>query len=157
MGLLAFPTINGTAYSMVSVELRILNFTFVNVKDISYDRDRSRKMVEGTNPDPTAKTRGRNKYTASVELYLAEFNALIEELGPGYGEIVFPTFVTYSENGFDTITDEILGCTLDSTKAKVSGDDPLTRVIDLNPLKILYNGIDDVGLSLSTLGAAISF
>jgi hypothetical protein len=88
---------------------------------------------------------GENDYAADVELYLAEWNLFQSILGPGYGDVPFQTLVTYSANGFDTIQDVINGCTCDGLEASQGqGSDPLVRKFDMSPLKILFNGKDDL-------------
>jgi hypothetical protein len=63
--------------------------------------------------------------------------------------VAFTVLVTYGENGFDTIVDELLGCTMDTTEASNSqGPDPLVRKVELNPLKIRFNQIDDLEFPL---------
>ena len=144
------PLINGVRHSAASVELKVANIIIVGVKSVDYSRKRSRTQVRGFHPDPLGQTRGENEYDASIEIYLAEFNQLQAACqalngGKGYGDATFDVIVTYGENGFDTITDTIRGCNIDSTEAGVSqGPDALTRKIELSPLKILYNGLDDL-------------
>jgi hypothetical protein len=114
-------------------------------KSINYGRTRSRGLVRGNHPDPIAKTRGENEYKCSVEMALAEYRLLVAEIGPGYGDLFFDTLVTYGEDGFTTVTDTILGCTIDDDDASNSqGPDPLMRKLDLAPLKILMAGVDDL-------------
>lgn len=176
-----YPFINGVRHSFSSIELKLGNQIFTGFKSINYSRKRTRTMVRGNSPDPLAKTRGDNEYTADCELYLAEWNLfqaqinsgqglisgvvgsiggvigqgagafaapLTDAIGlntTGYGDQLFSIHVTYTENGFTTITDILLGCTVDSTEASQSQSaDALVRKIDLGPLKILYNGIDDL-------------
>lgn len=149
---LSYPLINGVRHSFVSIELKLNNQIFVGFKSINYSRKRNRTMVRGNHPDPLAKTRGSNEYSADCEMYLAEFNlfqaALIttaQQQSLGYGDVAFQVLVSYSENGLDTIQDVINGCTLDETTASQSqGDDPLVRKLDLAPLKVLFNSVDDV-------------
>ncbi len=91
-------------------------------------------------------------------MLLAEYNALQaalinaanqQGLNGGYGDVFFQVIVMYNENGFDTITDTINGCTMDSTEASNSeGTDPSKRKFDLAPLKILFNGQDDLASPL---------
>jgi hypothetical protein len=140
-----YPLINGVRHSFASVELKFAGQIFIGVKAVNYSRTRTRAEVRGNHPDPLGKTQGENVYAGDIEIYLAEFNRLETLLGAGYGDSFFSCVVTYSANGFDTIVDTITGCTIDTTEAALSqGPDPLTRKIDLKPLKILFNGIDDV-------------
>lgn len=144
-----YPLINGVRHSFASIELKLNSQIFIGFKSINYTRTRSRSKVRGNSPDPLGKTMGENDYTADCEVYIAEWNLFQELLGPGYGDVFFPVLVTYSANGFDTIQDVINGCTMDSTEASNSqGPDPTIRKFDLAPLKILYNGIDDLATPL---------
>lgn len=140
-----YPLINGVRHSFASIELKLSTQLFIGFKSINYSRTRNRTIVRGNSPDPLGKTRGENDYSADCEVYLAEWNLFQALLGKGYGDVFFPVIVTYSENGFDTITDTITGCSIDSTEASQSqGSDPLTRKFDLKPLKIKFAGVDDL-------------
>lgn len=140
-----YPLINGLRHSFSSIELKINGQIFVGFKSINYNRTRSRSMAYGNSPDPLGKTRGTNEYKADCELLLAEFHVFMSSLGAGYGDKAFDISVTYTENGFDTISDVIRGCTIDTTDSSNSqGTDPSVRKIELNPIKILFNGVDDL-------------
>jgi len=139
-----FPLVNGTRHSFSSIELKIAGQIFVGFKSINYGITRSRGLVRGNHPDPIGWTRGENEYKADCELYLAEWNLLQSQLGPGWGDVPFVVLVTYGENEFDTITDELIGCHLDGTDiSNGQGTDALVRKVELNPLKILLNGLDN--------------
>lgn len=140
-----YPLINGTRHSFASIELKLNGQIFIGFKSLNYTRTRSRTVVRGNSPDPLGKTMGENDYSADAEVYLAEWNLFQDLLGKGYGDVFFQVLATYSANGFDTIQDVINGCTLDSTEVSQSqGPDPLVRKFTLSPLKILFNGIDDL-------------
>lgn len=146
---LSFPLINGVRHGFSSIELKLAGQIFVGFKSINYSRVRTRSKVRGNHPDPIAKTRGENDYTGDCELYLAEWNLFQALLGQGYGDAIFSVLVTYGENGFDTISDELIGCSMDSTDASNGqGPDALVRKVDLSPLKIKFNGIDDLAVPL---------
>lgn len=151
---LVYPFIRGFRHGFASITLAFaINDGAKKIqmfcKSINYGRTRSRGLVEGNHPDPIAKTRGTNAYKASVEIALAEYRLLVAEIGPGYGDKIFSTLVTYGENGFETVTDEILGCTIDDDDASNSqGPDPLMRKLDLNPLKIRMAGVDDLEIPM---------
>ena len=148
---LQFPMVNGVRHGFSSIELKMNGQIFKGFKSINYSRTRSRTLVRGNHPDPIAKTRGENDYSGDCELYLAEWNLFMTLLGgDGYGDASFTVLVTYGEDGFDTVTDELTGCTMDSTEASNSqGPDPLTRKIDLKPLKIKFGGKDDLTTALT--------
>ena len=152
-----YPLTNGVRHSWASVEIKLAGQIFY-ITAVNYARKRNRTIVRENHPDPVAKTRGANEYSADVELLLSEYTglqaALISQasqqgLNGGYGDVFFQVVVSYSENGLDTITDTILGCTMDSTESyNTEGTDPSKRKIDLQPLKILYNGQDDLASPL---------
>jgi len=142
---ISYPLINGVRHSFASIELKCNGQIFIGFKSINYSRTRNRGLVRGNHPDPLGKTRGENEYSADAEFYLAEWNLFQAQLGDGYGDVFFQVLSTYSENGFDTIQDVINGCTVDSLEASQSqGPDPLVRKMDLKPLKVLFNGVDDL-------------
>ncbi len=146
---LIYPLINGFrhGFSSITLKFKLVGGTDIQmfVKSINYGRTRSRGLMMGNHPDPIAKTRGENAYKGSVEMALAEYRLLVAQLGKGYGDIQFTTLVTYGETGFETVTDELLGCTIDDDDASNSqGTDPLVRKLDLSPLKIRMAGNDDL-------------
>lgn len=156
---LQVPLINGTAYSFGHIELDIAGLQFTGgFVSIDYDRDRDREMVYSNSPDPVAKTLGENKYTGEAEVFVAWWLALLNTiqavLGPGYGDQMFTTKVSYNASpGLGPpFQDVLLGCNFDSTKApNKRGTAALTRTIKLSPLKILYNGVDDLANPLQAL------
>ncbi len=149
---LSYPAVAGKYYGFSSIVLKLNGLSFRGFKSINYSRKRSRGRVMGNHPDPIAWTRGENEYTGDCELYLPEWNLFQSELGggeDGYGDVPFTVVVTYGENGFDTIIDELIGCHMDSTDASNGqGTDPLVRKFDLNPLKIIFNKQDDLEFPL---------
>lgn len=152
-----YPLVNGVRHSWASIELKIANQIFYATA-VNYSRKRNRTMVRQNHPDPVGKTRGANEYSSDLELLLAEFNQLQAALivaataagsNGGYGDVFFSVVVSYTESGLDTVTDTILGCTLDSTEAgNTEGTDPSKRKIELAPLKILFAGQDDLATPL---------
>lgn len=147
---LVVPLVNGVRHSFASIEAKFAGQIFLGIKSINYSRTRSRGEVRGTHPDPIAKTRGENAYTADCEMYLAEFMAFLRAVTgsddlTGYGDIEFDVTVTYSEDGFSTIVDEIITCHVDTTEASNGqGTDPTLRKIDLGPMKVRYGRYDDL-------------
>lgn len=154
---ISYPLVNGVRHSWASIEVKVAGQVFY-VTSVNYSRKRNRTKTRENHPDPTGKTRGSNDYDADLEMLLSEFNnlqaVLINQanqqgLNGGYGDVFFQVIVSYTEAGLDTVTDSILGCTMDSTEASNSeGTDGTKRKIDLCPLKILYNGQDDLATPL---------
>ena len=155
---LQYPLINGTKHDFSSIELKIAGQIFIGFKSINYSRTRTRVMVRGNSPDPIAKTLGTNEYTGECEVYLAEYDYLQSLLvqaaqqspnltgpGAGYGDVFFQVIVTYTDAGFNPVVDTLNGCTLDSLDSSNSQSaDPLVRKFNLAPMKILFNGVDDL-------------
>jgi len=143
---LRYPDITGFRAGYSSVILKINQQEFVGFTAVSGERTRERVLVYGANADPIGKTRGKNTYKASIGVYLAEFNAfMIEQFGPGWGDVMFTAEVIVTENGYDTMQFLCQGCTVDVMKYDWSESaDPLKiEGIELNPVKIIVNGIDD--------------
>lgn len=152
------PLINGAIYSFAHITLDIAGLSFTGgFKSIKYSRKRSREIVYSNSPDPVGKTLGQNEYQCSAELYLAWWLATLRtiqaNLGPGYGDFSFSVFVAYNATGFDPFQDEIQNCTFDSTEADQSaGTTALTRTVEFNPTKILFDDEDDLANPLRPQG-----
>ncbi len=152
------PLTNGVVYSFGHVTLQIAGLEFTGgFKSIKRSRKRSREMVMSNSPDPVGKTLGQNEYQCSAELYLAWWFALLntvqQTLGNGYGDQPFTILIAYNANGFTPFLDTVLNCTFDSTEADdAAGTGALTRMVEFNPTKILFNGIDDLADPLQAAG-----
>ena len=163
---LIYPLINGTGYDFSSIELSLAGQKFAGFKSIDYERTRDQGEGRGNSPDPLFKTKGENKYSGSVELFLAEWNYLhknilipaaalqgVANTGEGWGDVLFTVTVQYYNVGMDPITDILIGCNANGPTASQSrGVDPLMRKIDLKPLKIRFGNTDDLGTSLQNYG-----
>ena len=159
MGGIAYPLLNGNAFSWSSVEINIDGQLFTAIESIDYGRKRSREEIRGNNADPLSKTVGENKYTGTVSVEIAEWFLFLQQFGAGYGDIFFITTVTYNSPSLGVVQDILKGCTLDeSTMGLKRGPGGLYTKIDLSPLKIIFNGVDDnasplVGLQQTALGS----
>lgn len=148
------PLINGALYSFAHIKAVFAGLELTGgFIEVNYNRTRSRTKVWSNSPDPVGKTLGQNDYTASIKVLLPWWNAMMltiqQNIGAGYGDQSFDVFVQYNATGFDPIVDSILNCTFDTTDAtNAAGTDPLMRTIDLNPTKILFNGLDDLAVPL---------
>lgn len=142
---IAYPDTTGFRAGFQSVVLKIDNQEFVGFKSVEGERTRDRPKVYGANADPIGKVRGKNDYKFKVTVYVAEFKAFVtDHFGAGYGDKVFSCQVDITENGYDTQTHQILGCTIDSSVFSFGeGTDPLTFDIEFNPTKIIFNKTDD--------------
>jgi hypothetical protein len=157
-----YPDSLGSRHSFVSLKAVVAGLPILGLKKCSYSRIRTREILHGTHSDPIGKTQGENAYKASLDLYLAEYQqlkaALVQQatvLQCGYGDVFFTVVAQYSAPGFTLINDEIQSCTLDETNAEqTQGPAALIRGIELNPLKILFDGDDDVAPQLVRVAAA---
>jgi len=157
---LVFPLVNGLrhAFSSMSFVFKSTSGGSVDIPDIrmflksiDYERKRDRGEVRANHPDPIAKTLGENTYSASMEVYRAEWNLILSTFGAGYGDEPFSLLVSWGLSGFETVTDELIGCHFDSSGSGGSqGSDPSVVKVDLNPLKIKFAGLDDLAYPLAT-------
>jgi hypothetical protein len=141
-----YPDTTGYRASFPSIVVKVDAQEFPGFVAVNAERTRERVLVYGANADPIGKTRGKNTYKASLGVYLAEFNAfMIQHFGAGWGDRQFTFEITVTENGYDTQTARCAGCTIDVTKWDFSESaDPLkVEGIELNPTKIVWNGVDD--------------
>jgi hypothetical protein len=151
-----YPDSLGARHSWASIRAIVAGVPILGIKKCTYSRIRTREIMHGTHPDPIGKTVGENAYKASIDLYLAEFQQLKSALivqgaaqQVAYGDVFFILQVQYFAPGFQAINDEIDGCTLDETNADQSqGPGALLRGIELNPLKVKFDGDDDVSPAL---------
>ncbi len=147
---LQVPLTNGVVRSFGHVRLNIAGLDFTGgFASIKRSRKRNREMVRSNSPDPTGKTLGENEYQCSAVLYYDWFMNLLftvqQTLGPGYGDQPFTIFIGYEGVNLVKYTDKVINCTFDSTTADdAKGVGALTREIEFNPTKILFNGIDDL-------------
>lgn len=147
---LSFPEINGLRHDWSSIELKANSQLFMGIKSIDYEWTREVALVRGFSPDPLGQTRGTNTFGCSIELYLAEWNLFLSQLGNGFGDTFFSIQISFAENGFDQITDQVLGSRLVGIAASMSqGSDPLTRKAKFQPTKIKYQGFDDLATPLA--------
>jgi hypothetical protein len=147
------PLTNGVVRSFGHTRLNIAGMDFTGgFKSISRSRKRSRKKVRSNNVDPVGKTLGTNDYSCKAVVFLDWYYNLIAQvqaISPGYGDQAFTIYISYVGSGLVPYTDTVLGCTFDMDEGDdKDGEDELTREIDFEPLKILFNGLDDAEDSL---------
>lgn len=147
---LQVPLTNGVIRSFGHVRLNIAGLDFTGgFASIKRSRKRNRELVRSNSPDPIGKTLGENEYQCSAVMYFDWYMNLLQTvqntLGPGYGDASFTIFVSYAGVNLVKYTDTILNCTFDTTDADdAKGTGALTREVEFNPTKILFNGTDDL-------------
>jgi hypothetical protein len=144
---ISYADTTGFRASSVDSILKIAGNEFVGYAEAKGGRKRERAMVPGANADDIGKTRGRNKYSLSISVYIAEFKAfLLDTFGNGYGDVMFSVEITVTAQGYDTQTYLFTGCTYDGGELSVStsSNDALKiESAEFSPLKMTVNGIDD--------------
>lgn len=142
---IAYPLVNGHRHSYASVEIGLLGKIYRGVKSVDYADSLKPGKLYGTGPEVVGRTRGQYEPKASIELYRAEFENLLADLtagGLGFGEVAFDITVTYGDESTPTTTtDTIEACRItDPSTAGTEGTDPTTVKLELDPLRILWNG-----------------
>ena len=141
-----YPLINGTRHEWSSVEIKVAGQIYLGVKEIKYSDKLEPNKLRGTHAEAIGRTRGEyNAEDGSVVMYLQEANALRQALGPGYKEVPFDIVVSYSDEGVDTIQDEIIGCRIKGDEGGGSqGADALVVTFALDVMKVRWNGIESL-------------
>lgn len=138
-----YPLVNGVYHAFASVELKWNGTIYVGVKSINYKQSLTPTKVKGAHAEPIGRTRGDLEADGDIELYKQQAFQLLSDMGAGYMEKVLGATVTYSENGLDTITDELLQVRIQEVdQSNSQGVDALTTKFTLNIMKILYNGLE---------------
>lgn len=145
----AYPLINGLRPDFACIQFTPQlpdgsATTITGIKSINYKVEQDPTEIYGTSPLPLGMTRGTAKFSGDVEMYLAEFYAIAEAMGPDFGSIPIDITVSYSEGAF-TKTDTLQGCRLVSPEASQGqGADALTRKFSLKMLNVYFNGVPAV-------------
>jgi hypothetical protein len=130
------------AYSFVSITFKLDGEEYT-LKSVKYSDNVERAMVEGNHPVPLAMTRGRYKAEASSEMFMQDFNAILEKMGDTFYTKTVPISVAYAEEGQDTVQDELVGAKFKKRERDHSnGNDALSIPMDLDLLWIRWNGKD---------------
>lgn len=141
-----YPLINGNRPDWAAIEFTPqlgdgTSAVVVGLKSLNYKAEQDPTDVMGTSPLPIATTKGTAKFSGDVEMYLAEFQALADAIGDGFGTVPITITVSYSEGDY-TRTDTLVSCRLISPEASQSqGADALTRKFSLKMLNILWGGV----------------
>lgn len=139
-----YPAVNGTRFDFSSIEFTVAGVLFNGVAEINYDDSLKPGEVRGTHAQMIGRTRGKYEAKGDISFFKSEHQQLITLLstsGLGYMETAFDILVTYSENGFDTIQDKLVGCRLTSgADSNKEGGDPTVVKCELSVMYILRNG-----------------
>lgn len=150
-----YPDVNGNKKSWASITLVVGTRRIRGCKAINYKTTLEPGEVRGEGVQLLGRTRGELKNEGSLELYLDEYQELINELsqgGTGYLEATFDAVVSHSEPNSPVITDTLVGCRLKGAdKGFAQGTDASVVKCDLSIMFILENGqspiTDPLGVS----------
>ena len=140
------PFVNGNYYSFANIEERVAGYLLLGFKSINYGAKIGSQFVRGTNKMPLGKTAGQFEPHGDAEIYLPQFNDLVQTFGPNFSAVQFTITVTYgnlTDNaGLPTITDALYFCNIIEVDASnTEGLDASVRKVTLLPLDIWFNGV----------------
>lgn len=148
---LGYPLINGFRHAWSSVEFRIASNLALGITKVDYADNTDRTEVRATGSRVVGFTQGNASAVGSFTMLLEEFNGILVpsllELAPTVKAAFFDIIVSYDESGsgLSTIVDTIEGCVIKNVKigtTEAGNTDPSLREIELNVMRVLWNGID---------------
>jgi hypothetical protein len=143
---LAFPLVNGHAFSFASVEVIFgdLPIPQIAFKSINYDSALEPGEMRGTDPHVIGYTRGNHTVKADAEIYRLAWEVLKVTLGiggVGYGEVFIDVAVQYFEFGSPVITDVLRNFRITAAQYQnQQGTDPSTVKLTLKGMELSENG-----------------
>ena len=148
---LAYPTVNGTAYSYSNISLNIAGQEFTAFQDINYDFKNASVMIRGNSPYPLAKTVGEYTFTCDATLEFSEFSMFLAQVHaasgniPGFAQQFFQIQVSYVNEILlpgGVVKDLVQGCRIEEIMGQMKvGSEGIFRKLTFAPLNIIYNGV----------------
>lgn len=137
-----YPNVNGFEYSFASIELQVNGRRYYGVTSINYDDSLTPGRVKGTSSIPLGSTAGEWDGTASMEMNRRDAQELIDDLGDGFGRVIFSIVVQYADDGAEVITDQLPAVRISkATHSNSQGSDASKISFDLFVMRpILRNG-----------------
>lgn len=141
------PTdVNGVRVSYCSIELLINGSVRLKaVKAINYKEINNIPKIKGTSTGPIGRPRGDADYEGDLEIYQAEWKALLPLLTRngsfGFAELSHTLTCSYSErlSPADTVTDTMRGVRFHSPEtAQSEGPDVSTVKVQLSIMEIIW-------------------
>ncbi len=111
------------------------------VKSVNYSDGVTRTKIEGNSRMALGYSEGQySADAATMEMYLDDYDLLVDNLKDEYYTKSFTITVAYVSNG-KTRTDTLVQCRMAKTaRNNASGGDALTRTLDIDVLYIKNNG-----------------
>jgi hypothetical protein len=110
-----YPDVNGVRTSYCSIELAVNGIRLKGVRSINYRETHEVPKIRGTSSHPIGRTRGIVDFEGDIELYQADWLALLPTLTlvgtVGFAEIAHTVSVMYAEllSPQDTVLDTLVG------------------------------------------------
>lgn len=154
---LAYPLINGNRVSWSSVEIKVIGQRYIGVKNVSYGLELKPGDVVGTHIERIARTDGEQKTSGGMEMYKEEADVLIAALAAiglpqlkGYMQVEFDVIINFRVQSILPISNVVMqNCRITKVDDSHSqGIDALTTKFDLDPMRILRNGLLPIGVPL---------
>jgi hypothetical protein len=151
----SYPNTEGFEYSFSSIILKARGKRYYGATNISYDDGLEPGVVEGTSTLPLGETAGKWSGNGSLEMNRRDGQALIDDLGDGYGRVRFSITVQYAEEGMPVITDELPSVRIKKvTNNNSAGTDPSKMTFELSLLKPIKRNGKAIERSIDTTGTA---
>lgn len=137
-----FPEINGQKHTFADVVIAVDTAKHRGFTKMEYGVKRAMTDTHGTGPNRVGVALGKVTYEASAEMYRADLDRLLAQLGDGYTNVVFPITVSYRTRvGAPLITDALSGVRIMEIKPAASeGDEAVKASITFNVGGLLLNG-----------------
>lgn len=140
--------VNGNRTSYCSIEFAVNGLRIKGVKSINYREINEMSKIRGTGAKPMGRTRGTADFEGDIEIYQAEWRALLPFLTRGgtfgFAELAHPVTVTYAEalSPLDTVTDRLIGVRFHSPDvANTESTDAVVLKVALNIMDITWNNM----------------
>lgn len=140
--IIEYPQVNGHRFSHSSLEIKWGGIPVLGCKSLNYSDELTPGELRGTAPQIIGRTRGIQKATADIEIYMLEWELLRARMGiagTGYGETAQDIEVIMAEFGVQPVIHRIYSPRVMKVSMGSSSDsgDGLTVKLDLHPLRIL--------------------
>jgi hypothetical protein len=140
-----YPDRNGNRTSYCSIEFGVNGTPIKGVKSINYKETLEIKKIKGTSAKPIGRNRGTSDFEGDIELYQAEWLALLPILTlggtVGFSELSHTVTVVYAEllSPGDTVIDRIQGVRFCPPEvANSEGGDLATYKVPLDIMDIVW-------------------
>ncbi len=137
-----YPLVNDIKFDHSSAEIQIGATLFTGIESIEWSESLEPGIVRGTVAQKLARTAGEHDAEGGFALPIEDFGELIATLGEGYGGVSFNIVVTYSNEGQNVTTVELIGCRItEHSGGSEAGGDPTMEEISIDIMEVKHNGL----------------